>query len=322
MKISKEKEILSVIIPIYNEEACIDELVRRLLTLKENFNNVELSCVFVNDGSYDKSLDMLINYAQRYEFFKIINLSRNFGHQLAITAGMDYVDADYIVIIDADLQDPPELITKLYEKIKEGYDVVYAKRAERKGESFFKLITAKWFYFLMRKLCKVDIPFNTGDFRIINRKLLIELKRMREQHRFVRGMIPWLGFKSAALYYNRERRLAGETKYPFKRMFSLALDAILSFSNVPLRISTYVGLTVVLLGILGGVTVFILRFFTTTSLPGASTTIILTIIILGGMQIMMIGIVGEYIGRIFEESKGRPLYVVDSLVNFPDEQEE
>lgn len=319
MKISKEKEILSVIIPIYNEEACIDELVKRLLNLKESFTGVELSCIFVNDGSEDRSLDMLINYAQRYDFFKIINLSRNFGHQLAITAGMDYVDADYIVIIDADLQDPPELITKLYDKINEGYDVVYAKRDEREGESCFKLITARWFYRLINRMCRVDIPSNTGDFRMMNSKLLVALKCMREQHRFVRGMIPWLGFKSAPLHYNRERRFAGETKYPFRRMFRFAMDAIFSFSSAPLRFASYLGVALVLFGILGGILLLYLRFFTSYYAAGI-TTVILAIVIMSGMQIIMIGIVGEYIGRIFEEAKGRPLYVVDCLVNFSDQQ--
>ena len=313
----QKKDTLSVIIPIYNEESCIDELVRRLIELKDNFDNVALSFVFVNDGSIDKSLDMLVKYAQRYKFFKIIKLSRNFGHQLAITAGIDHTDTDYAVIIDADLQDPPELIKNLYSKVKEGYDIVYAKREKRKGESRIKLITAKWFYYLINKLCKVDIPTNTGDFRIINNKLLIELKGMREQHRFLRGMIPWLGFKSTALYYKRDSRLAGETKYTFKKMINLALDAIFSFSFAPLRIATYLGLTVVLIGIFIGITVIIIRFFTPYAAPGAST-IIVTIILLGGIQIIMIGIMGEYIGRIFEESKRRPLYVVDSLVNFSD----
>lgn len=314
----QQKESLTIVIPIYNEELCIDELIGRLLNLKEKIYNVGLSCVFINDGSTDKSLDMLIDYAQGHTFFKIINLSRNFGHQLAITAGLDYADADYVVIMDADLQDPPELITKLHEKIKEGYDIVYAKRSERKGESYFKLKTARWFYLLINRMCKVDIPSNTGDYRIINRKLLCELKKMKEQHRFIRGMIPWLGFKSSALYYNRERRFAGETKYKIKDMINLALNAVFSFSFIPLRIATYIGIIVVIFGILIGITVFILRFFSSYTPPGASTTIILTMIILGGMQIIMIGIVGEYIGRIFEESKGRPLYVVDSLVNFPE----
>ncbi len=315
------KEKLAIIIPVYNEESCIDELIARLLNLRMNFDAVELFFVFINDGSIDRSLDMLVSYAEKYEFFKIINLSRNFGHQLAITAGLDYADADYVAIMDADLQDPPELIEKFYEKIKEGYDLVYAKRAARENESYFKLITARWFYFLINKLCHIDIPSGTGDFRLMNRKLLETLKRMREQHRFMRGMIPWLGFKSAPFYYDRKGRFAGETKYPFRRMFRFALDAVFSFSNTPLRLATYTGLAVVSMGILGGMLMLYLRLFTQYTIPGI-TAVILTVIIMSGVQIIMIGIIGEYIGRIFEEAKGRPLYVVDYLVNLSDKQKE
>ena len=311
----KPKEKLAVIIPVFNEETCINELVKRILNLKESLDSVELSCIFVNDGSSDKSLAMLINYAQDYEFFKIINFSRNFGHQLAITAGLDYADSDYVIIMDADLQDPPEVIKKLYEKIKEGYDVVYAERAQRKGESYIKLKTAKWFYHLINRLGKVDIPPNTGDFRIINRKLHLELKRMREKHRFVRGMIPWLGFKSTALYYNRDKRYAGTTKYPFKRMLLFAMDALFSFSISPLRFASYVGFFVAFLGIIG---LFVILFFYLVYdnyIPGVSATLF-AILLMGGIQLIVTGIIGEYIGRIFQESKDRPLYVVESTFNF------
>src|SRR4030067_3606235 len=193
----KQKESLTVVIPVYNEESCLEELIARLLKLKNNNDNVEFSFIFVNDGSRDKSLDILTRYAETYSFFKIINLSRNFGHQMAITAGIDYADSDYVAIMDADLQDPPELIEKLYEKIKEGYDVAYAKRIRRRGESFLKLATARLFYFFLNKLGRIDFPLNTGDFRLFNRKVLNTFKNMREQHRFIRGMIHWLGFNSA-----------------------------------------------------------------------------------------------------------------------------
>ena len=315
----QDKKTLAVIIPFYNEEACIDELAKRLIALKDNLNDLEFSFVFVNDGSNDRSLNILFNYTQKYRFFKIINLSRNFGHQMAITAGLDYVDADYVAIMDADLQDPPELVKKLYEKINEGYDIVYAQRAWREGESFFKKFTARLFYFLLNKLCHINIPSNTGDFRLINRKILNVLKGMRERHRFLRGMIPWVGFKSAPIYYNREKRYAGFTKFPFRRMSRFALDAIFSFSNIPLKVAGYVGFSVVFFGVFCGIVLLYLRFFTTYNTPGI-TGVIIIVIIMSGVQIIIIGVIGEYIGRIFEEVKQRPLYVVYSLVNFSDQE--
>jgi dolichol-phosphate mannosyltransferase len=317
----KQKESLTVVIPVYNEESCLEELIARLLKLKNNSDNVEFSFIFVNDGSRDKSLDILTRYAETYSFFKIINLSRNFGHQMAITAGIDYVDSDYVAVMDADLQDPPELIEKLYEKIKEGYDVVYAKRIKRKGESFLKLATARLFYYFINKLGRIDFPLNTGDFRLFNHKVLNTFKNMREQHRFIRGMIPWLGFNSTPVYYERDRRFAGNTKYPFRKMFIFALDAIFSFSNAPLRIGSYIGLFMISFAILGGILMLYLRFFTSYYVPGIPA-VILSIILLSGVQIFMIGIVGEYIGRIFQETKNRPLYIVDRLTNFPSKQKE
>jgi len=307
-------ESMAIVIPIFNEESCIDELIRRLLRLRSEMEGIELSFLFVNDGSYDRSLDLLLDYAGRYDFLKVISLSRNFGHQMAITAGLDHAEADYVAIIDGDLQDPPELIKELYEKMKEGYDIVYAQRTDRKGESFFKLATARLFYSLINKLCHVQIPPNTGDFRLINGKLLRAFKGMRETHRFVRGMVPWLGFKGAPVLYTRDKRYAGETKYPFTKMLTFALDAIFSFSNTPLRIATYLGLSIVLLGILGVLLILYLRLFTDYYVPGI-TAAILAIVILGGLQIIMIGVVGEYVGRIFEQSKNRPLYVVDFVKN-------
>lgn len=310
----QEKERLEIIVPIYNEESCIDELLRRLMALKQKVDYLDMGFIFVNDGSWDKSLEILYGYADRYDFVKVIDFSRNFGHQMAVTAGLDYADADYIAIIDADLQDPPELIEDMYKKAKEGFDVVYGKRSARKGETFFKKITAKIFYKFISKMCDIEIPSDTGDFRLINRSVLEAIKQMRERHRFIRGMVPWTGFKSTPFYYDRDERYAGETKYPLRKMVKFALDAIFSFSNTPLRIATYAGIGIVGLGVMGALLILYLRFFTTFTVPGISA-VILTIIIMGGVQIVMLGISGEYIGRIFQESKGRPLYIVKNIRN-------
>lgn len=310
----REKEKLEVVVPIYNEDACIDELFKRLMGLRESLVPVEVGFIFVNDGSKDRSLEILYGYADKYDFVKVIDFSRNFGHQMAVTAGLDHADADYVAIIDADLQDPPELIKDMHEKAKEGYDIVYGKRLTRKGETFFKKLTARLFYKFIGRMCDVDIPADTGDFRLINRDALKAIKQMRERHRFIRGMVPWVGFRSTPQYYNRDERYAGETKYPLKKMVKFALDAVFSFSFTPLRIATYSGLGIVGTGIVGALLILYLRFFTSLTIPGISA-VILTIIIMGGWQIVMLGIIGEYIGRIFEEAKNRPLYIIRSFRN-------
>lgn len=315
-----EKTTLDIIIPVYNEEECIDELLSRLFKLKKELDELEIRFIFVNDGSKDRTFEILKRYAESNKDIKIINFSRNFGHQIAVTAGLDFANADYIAIIDADLQDPPELIKDMYYKAKEGFDVVYGKRISRKGETFFKKATAKLFYKFISKMCEIDIPEDTGDFRLISKRVLKNLKNMREKHRFIRGMIPWVGFKSTPFYYHRDERYAGQTKYPFKKMLKFALDAIFSFSNTPLRIATQLGFYIILTGILGALLMLYLRFFTKYNVPGI-TAVIITIIIMSGVQIFMLGIIGEYVGRIFEESKNRPLYIIGETVNFEDEYE-
>ena len=316
---ANEKKILTVVIPVFNEKDCIDELIMRLNKMRTKLDDVDMHCLFVDDGSYDETHDILFEYSKKYSFLKILKLSRNFGHQIAITAGLDNTNSDYTIIMDADLQDPPELIFDLYNKAVEGYDIVYANRIDREGESYFKKKTAQLFYYLMGKLCDIDLPSNTGDFRLINHKVIAELKQMRERHRFIRGMIPWIGFKSTAIQYTRNKRFAGETKYPLRRMMRLAIDAIFSFSYTPLRFATYIGILAVFIGIIGGSIILYIRLFTSYAPSGAGTTIILMIIFMGGIQIIMIGIIGEYIGKIFEEVKDRPLYIVDSKVNIVDE---
>lgn len=309
-----QKEIVIVIIPVYNEEECLGELMKRLLVLRQKASPLEVNFLFVNDGSKDGTFSLLENYARQYSFVQVIHLSRNFGHQVALTAGVDHASADYIAILDADLQDPPELILSMVQKAKEGYDVVYGQRISRKGESFLKKWSAKLFYKLLSQLCDVEIPVNTGDFRLISRRVCEVLKEMREPHRFIRGMIPWIGFDSVALEYHRDERFAGKTKYSFKKMFLFALNAIFSFSNVPLRIATYLGFFIVGLGGLGALFMVYLRLFTTYTVPGI-TAVLVTILIMGGMQLALLGVIGSYLGRNFEASKKRPLYVIKDKKN-------
>lgn len=306
------KTTLAVVVPAYNEESCLPELMQRLLKLRDRLTDVDLTVLFVNDGSTDRTRELLTQYVGKYPFVTLVNLSRNFGHQVALTAGLDCADAGYVVVVDADLQDPPEFIESLYRKACEGYDVVCARRSKRKGESLFKRITAIFFYRLFNWLCNTAIPPETGDFRIINRKVLDTVKQMKERHRFLRGMIPWVGGRQTTILYERNERFSGTTKYPLRKMLRFAADAIFSFSNTPLRLASYVGFSIALVGLIGGLLVLYFRLFTAFSVPGI-TAVILTVVIMGGVQIMMLGIVGEYIGRIFEEAKGRPLYVIDSI---------
>jgi dolichol-phosphate mannosyltransferase len=306
---------LDFIVPVFNEAECIDELMRRLLALRGRATDLQISATFINDGSVDNSLNKLTTYAHQYSFVRVINLSRNFGHQIAVTAGIDAAITDYVCIIDADLQDPPELVLDMYREMQRlGANVIYAKRRQRAGDSAFKRASAAIFYRILGRLCKVDIPSDTGDFRLIDQKVILALKKIREHKRFLRGLIPWIGFKSAPFLYDREARFAGYTKYPLRKMIGLAFDAILAFSSQPLRLASFVGLAIVIVGLLLLFYILILKFFSDQVVPGL-TVLLMTVIILGGFQILMFGLVGEYIGRIFEEVRNRPLYLIDSLIN-------
>lgn len=305
---------LQFVIPVYNEEACIDELVRRLDTLQRNQQDLCIEAIFVNDGSTDGSLELLLLHAAKHRFVKIVNLSRNFGHQIAVSAGLDHSDADLVAIIDADLQDPPELVLEMCALQREGYDVVYGKRTKREGESLYKKVTAHIFYRLMNLICSVQIPEDTGDFRLITRRVVMALRGMPERHRFLRGLVAWVGYRSIALEYRRDSRFGGETKYPTRKMARLAMDAALSFSSLPLSIANYVGMAIAIAGFFAGAFVAYLRLFTPHSVPGI-TAVLIAVVILGGIQLMMLGLVGQYLGRIFEEAKGRPLYLVESAAN-------
>ncbi|WP_138494035.1 glycosyltransferase family 2 protein [Paenibacillus pinistramenti] len=298
----------SVIIPMYNEEEVIAETYRRIKkVLSDTGESYEL--IFVNDGSRDRSEEIIKDYSQWDNTVKLINFSRNFGHQIAITAGMDYASGDAVVIIDADLQDPPELIHTMIARWKEGYEVVYAQRIKRKGESWFKKFTAGTFYRVLRAAADTPIPVDTGDFRLMDRKVVNELKQLPENNRFVRGLVSWVGFRQIAVEFERDERLAGETKYPLKRMVKLSLDGITSFSTKPLKIAGYAGGLLSGAGFLYLLYVIYCALFTDSTAKGWASLISL-MLIFNGFILIMLGILGEYVGRIYDETKGRPLYIV------------
>ena len=305
---------LSVVAPLYNEEGNVAELVRRLRAAADGCPGIDgYELVFVDDGSSDNTLALLRSQAAADPRIVVVQLSRNFGHQLASTAGLDMARGDAIVLIDSDLQDPPELIPAMIAKWQAGFDVVYAVRRRRTGESAFKLLTAKLFYRTTRRLTKVAIPVDTGDFRLMSRRVVDALKQIRERHRFIRGLVSWVGYPQTAIEYDRDARFAGETKYPVSKMLRFAIDGITSFSDVPLRFASYFGFIVSGIAFLVGIVEIIIRIFTGYNLPGYTSTIF-AILFLGGVQLIGIGILGEYIGRIYEEIKARPLYLVADVV--------
>jgi glycosyltransferase involved in cell wall biosynthesis len=316
---SKMAPFLSIIVPLYNEELVIREMYRRLSDVLET-NQLDYEIVLINDGSRDETLSIAKQLCETNKRIKLVSFSRNFGHQIAITAGMDIVSGQIAVIIDADLQDPPEIILQMIEKWREGYEVVYGVRKQRKGESFFKLATAALFYRTLRRMTPLQIPVDTGDFRLMDRKVVEQLKTMRERSRFVRGMVSWVGFKQGKVEYIRDTRAAGETKYPFTKMLKFAIDGILSFSQIPLRLSSG-------FGFLCSVISFVMLIYGVaakylhpeTIIPGW-TSIFVASLFLGGVQLISIGILGEYLARIHEEIKGRPLYIIDEQINFEPDQ--
>lgn len=299
----------SIIAPIYNEAGNLPELYRRIAAaLEKTGESWEL--ILVDDGSQDGSVKLIRDYALQDEHVRPVIFARNFGHQLAVTAGLDYSRGEAVVIIDSDLQDPPEVILDLIEKWREGYEVVYAVRAEREGETWFKKFTASIFYRMINRITSVPIPVDTGDFRLMDRKVVNVLNSMRERHRFIRGMSVWVGFKQTGVQYRRAARTAGETKYPLRKMMKFASDAITGFSYLPLQLATYLGFVSASLSILAIPIVIGLRLWGSQEpLLGQATTLI-AVLFLGGVQLISLGILGEYIGRLYDEAKGRPLYVV------------
>jgi glycosyltransferase involved in cell wall biosynthesis len=305
---NKMKITYSIIVPIYNERDNIPELYRRVQEVMTSTRK-PWELVLVDDGSTDGSTDMILELAKKDKHIQPVIFARNFGHQIAITAGWDYARGDAVVIIDADLQDPPELILEMAKKWQEGYEVVYAVRAEREGESWFKLWTASLFYRVIYRITDVKIPLDTGDFRLMDRQVVNVLKSMRERHRFPRGMSAWVGFKQIGVEYKRAARVAGETKYPFRKMFRLAINAVTSFSYFPLQVATYVGFISAGIAILTMPVVIYLRASGSQAFFGQATTL-LAVLFLGGVQLISLGVLGEYIGRLYDEAKGRPLYIV------------
>ncbi len=306
----------SVIFPVFNEEENVDLLYKRVSNVLKKMGDHEI--IFVNDGSYDNTLYKLQKLHEKNESVKIINFSRNFGHQMAVSAGLKYSTGDAIAILDADLQDPPEILPKFFNKLDEGYDAVYAIRKNRK-ENVFKRVAYFSFYRLLKSIANIDIPLDTGDFSVLSRRIVNAMNSLPERNRFVRGLRSWVGFKQIGLEYERDARHAGKSKFTLKKLFKLAFDGIFSFSYVPLQLMFYLGLISLILSIIGSIVAVYLRFFTTaySQVPGFATTIIL-IMFVGGLIMFSVGIMGEYIRRIYDEIKARPQFIVESTIGFED----
>lgn len=308
-----DNKLCSVVVPMYNEEEVVIESYKRLKKVMDGIDMM-YEIIFINDGSKDETAEIISAICDKDQKVKLIDFSRNFGHQTAITAGMDYSTGDAIVVIDGDLQDPPEVIPEMLSKWREGFDVVYGKRVERKGETFFKKITAAIFYRFLRRMTDVDIPVNTGDFRLIDRKVCDALKLVKERSRYIRGIISWLGFKQTGVEFSRDKRFAGKTKYPLRKMIKFAFDAVTSFSYKPLKLASYLGMFLSIFSFLYLIIVIYLRLFTTTTVEGWASILAVSLFF-NGIVLMILGIIGEYIGRIYDEAKGRPLYVIRDFKN-------
>jgi len=305
---------------MYNEEAVIEETCKRLMKVMDG-TGVSYELLFVNDGSRDRSADIIRNIAAGDKKVRLVDFSRNFGHQAAVSAGLDYAAGQAVVIIDADLQDPPEVIPQMLEKWREGYDVVYGKRIKRKGETVFKKVTAYLFYRFLKLMTNENIPTDTGDFRLIDRKVCDAMKRLNEKNRFLRGLVNWVGFRQTAVEYVRDERWAGETKYPLKKMLKFAADGIISFTYKPLKLATYLGFLLSAGGFLYLLYVLYQRIFLNSTAWGWASIIGINLVF-NGITLIILGIIGEYVGRIYEEVKGRPLYIVREEVGFEENEKE
>jgi len=312
-------KLISIVVPCFNEQEVFVETNRRLKAVMSQLpiEQYQYEIIYVNDGSTDQTLSLIKQALTEDKHLKCLSFSRNFGHQIAITAGLDACKGDAAVVIDADLQDPPSIILEMINLWEKGYDVVFGKRKDRVGESSFKLLTAKYFYKIINRLSDVDIPRDTGDFRLMDRNALNQFLLMRESYRFVRGMVAWIGFNQTFVEYDRESRFAGQTKYPLKKMLRLASDAILSFSNTPLKIATFVGFITSIAAFIGIVYSLYVRLFTKSWVEGW-TFLMIAILLIGGIILLVLGIIGEYVGRIYGEIKQRPLYIVKDKMGFED----
>ena len=308
------KPIYSVVIPVYNEEEVIPEAYRRLNTVMRSMET-PYELIFVNDGSRDQTAQIVADIVRIDPHVRLINFARNFGHMPAITAGMEYAQGEAIIIIDADMQDPPEVLPDMAALWQAGYDVVYGKRKERKGESFFKQWTAKAFYRFINSMVPIDLPIDTGEFRLMDRKVCDAVNRLGEKHRYMRGLVSWVGFRQIAHEYIREERFAGVTKYPLKKMMSFAMDAITAFSYKPLKLATSLGFLISLCSFIYMLIILWQRLFTDTTITGWASTVGL-ILFTQGIVLMILGLMGEYIGRIFEEIKNRPVYIVREVLGY------
>ena len=312
------KPCFSIVAPCFNEEKVLPELYRRICQVMEQTNE-SWELVLVNDGSRDRTSEVMRELHGQDARIKVIDFARNFSHQLAVTAGLDYARGEAIIIIDADLQDPPELILQMIEKWRAGYEVVYAVRTKRIGESWFKEFTAKLFYRIIYRITDVKIPLDTGDFRLMDRKVVNALGKLRERHRFIRGMTSWVGFKQIGVEYERQERFAGETHYPFRKMLKFAMDAITGFSYLPLQIATYLGFIIAVASAVFAFGVIFARLgMEEHPFLGQATTLVV-VLFLGGVQMITLGIIGEYLGRIYDEVKGRPLYITREVLGFDDD---
>lgn len=306
---------ISVVVPMYYEEEVAEECYKRLTKVLKSINNYSYEIIFVNDGSKDKTLTILEGIAENDKNVKVISFSRNFGHQCAVTAGIKFVTGDAIIIIDADLQDPPELIPDMLKLWEEGNEVIYAKRKTREGESRFKLFTAKMFYKALNALSDVEIPKDTGDFRLVDRKVVDTINNMPEHNKFLRGLFSWVGYKQIPFEYERKERFAGKTKYPLKKMIKLASDGIISFSSKPLKIVGGIGILTILISIILLLYSIVSYIFKLNNLTPGWTSIMVAITFFSGVQLLSIWIMAEYIARIYDESKQRPQYIIDKKIN-------
>jgi glycosyltransferase involved in cell wall biosynthesis len=312
------RPVFSIVGPVYNEEALLEEFCRRMIEVLEVLGE-PFELVLINDGSRDRSPEILRRLHAQDQRVKVLNFSRNFGLQAALTAGLDYARGQAIIVMDTDLQDPPEVVPQLIERWRNGYQLVYAQRAERAGETWFKKLTASAFYRLITRITSVQIPVDTGEFRLLDRKVVDAIKSMREYNRFMRGLSVWVGYKQTGITYERNARTAGETKFSLGNMIRLALDGITSFSYLPLQLATYFGFIVALFSLLALVAVVILRLSGNQDAFYGQASTLGSVLFLGGVQLIFLGIIGEYLGRIYDEVKRRPLYIVAEEIGFGDD---